>query len=174
MTTSTTGEGLQTSQDSESEDPYHVASLIALRQLSMAPRTRHQLSEKLAKKLTPPDIIESVLDRMTELGYLDDLAYARTFIRVKTSTKFLSHRALSYELIKAGVDKAIIEQALNERDSEDEFNTACALVAKKLRSMPDLDDEKKRQKLIAALSRKGYSSDVVFNSINDQLLSSSQ
>ena len=49
-------------------DPFSVARNIALRQLSMAPKSRKQLEESLAKRKVDPEVTKSVLDRLTEIG----------------------------------------------------------------------------------------------------------
>ncbi|MBU6348319.1 MAG: recombination regulator RecX, partial [Actinomycetales bacterium] len=95
-------------------DPLSVANNIALRQLSHSPKTAHQLTAALLKRGVTPGTAEQVICRMTELGYIDDLAYARMFIRSKTLYRHLSKRALAYELTKCGVAKELIDQALAE------------------------------------------------------------
>lgn len=150
-------------------DPYSVASSIVLRQLSLAPKTRAQLAEKLAKKGASPEITAAVLDRFTELGYIDDLAYAHTFIRSKMATRHLSKRALAYELSKCGVDKATIEQALAEISDEDEMRAARDLVEKKLRTMNSLDLETRTRRIMGALARKGFSSSIATSVLRDCL-----
>jgi len=137
-------------------NPVSVANNIALNQLSMSPKTRHQLEKALAKKGTPDDIAKSVLDRLTELGYVDDLAYAQMFIRSKTHTKHLARRAMSYELAKRGVHKDLIEEALSDITTEDEWEMARELVAKKLRSGRELSTEVITRRLMGTLARKGY------------------
>ncbi len=71
-------------------DPFSVARNIALRQLSMAPKSRKQLEESLAKRKVLPEIAGPVLDRLTEVGLIDDLAYAGMFVRSRCLTKKVS------------------------------------------------------------------------------------
>ena len=148
-------------------DPYAVASNIVLRQLSLAPKTRHQLLQKLAKKGTPSEVATAVLDRFTELGYVDDFTYAQMFIRSKTVSKHLSNRALAYELAKCGIDKSTIERALSERSMDDDFQTACALVAKKWRSMSGLDQEVRERRILSALARKGFAANLAMRALSE-------
>src|SRR5690606_33359145 len=49
-------------------DPHDVARQIVLRQLTMAPRTRQQLADKLRQKGCDDDVAAVVLDRMVEVG----------------------------------------------------------------------------------------------------------
>ena len=160
-------------QNIEPANPIAVANKIVLQQLSNAPKTRAQLAEKLTKKNTPLPVIESVLDRFTELGYIDDFAYAQMFIRSKMLNKHLSTRALRYELMKCGIDKEVIAIALAELSDETELETAQALVHKKLRSMRNLDEDSKVRRLMAALARKGFSPAISSQAIAKEVASES-
>ena len=155
-------------------NPISVANNIALNQLSMSPKTRQQLEQALAKKGTPPEIAKTVLDRLAERGYVDDLAYAQLFIRSKTQTKHLARRALTYELAKRGVHKDLIEEALADVSTEDEWEMARLLVAKKIRSMGDLDREVITRRLLGTLARKGYSGNIAGAVIREALENQSQ
>lgn len=150
-------------------NPISVANNIALNQLSLSPKTRQQLEKALAKKGTPPEVAKTVLDRLAELGYVDDLAYAQMFIRSKTRTKHLARRAMSYELARRGVPKDLIEQALADVSTEDEWDMARELVAKKLRSMHELAPDVVTRRLLGTLARKGYSGAVAGAVIREAL-----
>ena len=140
----------------------------------MSPKTRAQLEKALAKKGTPEDVAKTVLDRLTELGYVDDLAYAHMFIRSKTQTKHLARRAMSYELAKRGVHKDLIEEALLDITTEDEWEMARQLVAKKLRSMNDLSQDVITRRLMGTLARKGYSGSIAGAVIREALETQNQ
>ena len=62
-------------------DQESVARVIALRLLTGAPRSRHQLAEALARRDVPDDVATRVLDRFTDVGLIDDAEYARTLVR---------------------------------------------------------------------------------------------
>ena len=54
-----------------------MARTIVLRKLTAAPRTRAQLADDLRRRATCPDeVAEQVLDRFTEVGLIDDPAFA--------------------------------------------------------------------------------------------------
>ena len=150
----------ESAKDLTPANPISVANNIALRQLAMSPKTRWQLEQALAKRGTSPETAMVVIDRLVELGYVDDLAYARMFVRSKTASKHLANRALKYELTKCGVSKELIEQVLSERSEDDEWSTARNLVAKKIRSMSGLSPDVITRRLLGALARKGFSSQI--------------
>ncbi|WP_349681186.1 regulatory protein RecX [Arsenicicoccus sp. UBA7492] len=152
-------------------EPDHedVARQIVLRQLAMAPRSRAQLETKLRQRDCPEDVITRVLDRMTEVGLVDDEAYAAMLVRSQQATKGLAKRALAHELRKKGIDKDLADAALDEVDPEEERRTARELVDKKLRSMGGLTVEVQTRRLAGMLARKGYGSGVAYSVIRDAI-----
>ena len=85
-------------------DPHDVARQIVLRQLAMAPRSRQQLRDKLRQRGCADDVAEAVLDRMADVGLVDDEAYAAMLVRSKQTGRGLAARALARELRTKGVD----------------------------------------------------------------------
>jgi len=141
-------------------DPYDWARQIVLRQLTAAPRSRAQLEQALRKKNCPDEIATAVLDRMEEVGLVDDTAYAGMLVRSQQAGRGLARRALAQELRRKGVDDETVQAALDEVDPHDEEDRARALVAKKMRSMSGLAPLVQTRRLAGMLARKGYPSDV--------------
>ena len=141
-------------------DPHDVARQIVLRQLAMAPRSRKQLRDKLRQRGCPDDVAEAVLDRMTEVGLVDDEAYAGMLVRSQQASRGLATRALARELRTKGVDDDTARAALAEVRPEHEREQAERLVAKKLRSMHGLDASVQTRRLAGMLARKGYPADL--------------
>lgn len=148
-------------------DPESVARAIVLRQLSMAPRSRAQLERKLSQRGCDPEVAARVLDRMTEVGLVDDEAYAGMLVRSKQEVKGLARKGLAHELRKHGIDRAIADDALGQVDAKDERAMAEQLVAKKLRSMAGLAPDVQARRLAGMLARKGYSGEVAWPVIRD-------
>jgi regulatory protein len=82
----------------EMDDPESVARGICLRALTGAPKTRQQLADLLATRGVPDDAAEAVLDRYTEVGLIDDAAFARAWVSSRQAGRGLARRALSSEL----------------------------------------------------------------------------
>ncbi len=141
-------------------DPYDWARQIVLRQLTAAPRSRSQLEQALRRKGCPDDIAVAVLDRMEEVGLVDDSAYAGMLVRSQQAGRGLARRALAQELRRKGVDDETAAAALDEVDPHDEEDRARELVAKKMRSMSGLEPLVQTRRLAGMLARKGYPSDL--------------
>jgi len=148
-------------------DAESVARAIVLRQLSMAPRSRAQLEKKLRQRGCDDSVAARVLDRMTEVGLVDDEAYAQLLVRSRQAGKGLARRALAHELRKQGIDQELADEALGQVGAGDERIRAEQLVAKKLRSMRGLAPEVQARRLAGMLARKGYSGEVAWPVIRD-------
>ena len=145
------------------------ARQIVLRQLAMAPRSRAQLTDKLAARDVDPDIAEEVLDRFEEVGLVDDVAFAETLVRAQQESRGLSRRGLRHELRKKGVDPDVAEDALAAVDVESERARAEELVASRLRRLHGLPREVQLRRLAGFLARKGYPGDLAFSVIRQAL-----
>lgn len=150
-------------------DPHAVARKIVLRQLAMGPRTRRQLEDKLRDRDCDPQVAARVLDRMSEVGLVDDEAFAEMYVRSKQETKGLATTALRQELRQKGVSDELVDATLQDIDPEQEKEQARALVARRLRSMRGLDREVQTRRLAAFLARKGYDAGVSYQVIREAL-----
>jgi regulatory protein len=110
----------------------------------------------LAKRGIPDDAAATVLDRFTEVGLIDDAAFARAWVSSRQSGRGLARRALGAELRAKGVDPEVAASALEEVDPQDEWDAARRLVARRLPSMSRLDRQTAERRLIGMLARKGY------------------
>jgi regulatory protein len=150
-------------------DQESVARSIALRQLTAAPRSRAQLAEAMAKRDVPEEVADRVLDRFTEVGLVDDAAYAEVLVRSRHAERGLSRRALAMELRRKGVDDEIAQEALAQVDDADEEQAARALARKKLRATRGLDREVRLRRAYGALGRKGYGGSLVSRVVREEL-----
>jgi regulatory protein len=135
----------------------------------MGPRTRRQLEDKLRDRGCDPAVAAGVLDRMSEVGLVDDEAFAEMFVRSRQETKGLAAVALRRELRDKGVADDVVDAALEEIDPEREKEQARALVSRRLRTMRGLDRDVQTRRLAAFLARKGYGSGVSFQVIREAL-----
>ena len=151
-------------------DPLSFARNIALQQLNYAPRSRKELADKMRSKDVPADIINQVLDRLTEVGLIDDVAYAQMLVRSKQNSRKLATRALRVELTKKGISPEVAAQVLAEVSSDDELEMARAVVEKKMRSLSNYDVDVVKRRLGSMLARKGYSSNITMQVIREALV----
>jgi len=148
-------------------DPRSVAHAIALRVLALRPHSRAELERKLGRRGCDPKVAAEVIDRLTEVGLLDDAAYAQMLVQSRSRTKGLSGAALRRELREKGVDDEHATTAIGSLDDETERARAEEVVAKKLRTMGGLDPQVQARRLAAMLARKGYPSGVAYAVVRD-------
>jgi len=90
-------------------DPYSVATKIAVDALSRRARSRGELAEILAKRGTPEDVAERLIDRLVTQKLVDDHAFAQEWSRLRHRSKGLSRRVLAQELRKKSIAPEVID-----------------------------------------------------------------
>ncbi|MFJ4217403.1 recombination regulator RecX, partial [Streptomyces hydrogenans] len=138
------------------QDPAERARAICLRLLTGTPRTRRQLADALRKREIPDDIAEEVLARFEDVGLIDDAAFADAWVESRHHGRGLARRALARELRSKGIDPGLVQEAVNQLDSEQEEVTARELVERKLRATRGLERDRRLRRLAGMLARKGY------------------
>ncbi|MFB7281209.1 recombination regulator RecX [Streptomyces hydrogenans] len=138
------------------QDPAERARAICLRLLTGTPRTRKQLADALRKREIPDDVAEEVLARFEDVGLIDDAAFADAWVESRHHGRGLARRALARELRTKGVDPGLVQEAVNQLDSEQEEVTARELVERKLRATRGLERDRRLRRLAGMLARKGY------------------
>jgi regulatory protein len=150
-------------------DPEAVARKILLDTLTGQARSRQELAAKLAKRGVPDELGARLLDRFTEVGLIDDAAYARQWVESRHRSRGLAPRALAQELRRKGVDDDDAKAALEQIGEDDQREAARALVDKKLRSMRGLDHQVATRRLAGLLARKGYAAGLAFSVVREAL-----
>ncbi len=148
--------------DDPEPDPRSVAQAIVLRQLTMGPRSRAQLERTLRRRGCADEVAAAVLDRMTELGLVDDAAFAEQLVQSRRRTKGLADAALRQELRDKGINEDLVRQTLAAPDPEADRARAEQLVARRLRTMAGLEPQVQTRRLAAMLARKGYPADTAY------------
>ena len=142
---------------------------LCLRLLTVRARTRAELETRLTDKGFPAEVSAKVLDRLVEVGLLDDAAFAQEWVRTRRANAGKGKRALAAELRNKGVDADVIAETLDSVDAGEWRVRAEELVAAKLRR-ENLDDEVKvTRRLVGLLARRGYNQGMAFDVVKTQL-----
>lgn len=150
-------------------DPRDAARSIVLTLLSSAARTRAELEQRLAARRVPDEAAACVLDRMEELGLVDDADYARQWVQSRHHVKGLSRAALTAELRRKGVADDLIVAALSALDPDTERSTARRIVQAKLAASRGLETATRVRRLTGMLARKGYPSGLSYEVVRAAL-----
>jgi regulatory protein len=152
------------------QDPAQQAREVCLRLLTLAPRTRAQLADALAKGGIPGEIAQDVLSRFEDVGLIDDAAFARAWVESRHHSRGLAGRALRAELRQRGVGAEEISAAIEEQLSPDaEAEAAKRLVERKLPGTRGQPTEQRTRRLAGMLARKGYPPGLAFRVIRAAL-----
>ena len=146
-----------------------MAGAVALRQLAMAPRSRAQLAEKMAAKDVPGPVADTVLDRLEEVGLVDDAAFAGALVRTRQRSRGLARRALAQELRTKGVDDDTAAEALAEVTDASEEAAAREVLRRPLAATRGMDQARRQRRLTGALARRGYSAGLAFRLVREAL-----
>lgn len=139
-----------------------VARTIVLRRLALAPRTRADLAKDLVKRDVPAEVIDAVLDRFAELGYIDDAAYAHMWVESRRQKKALARSVLKRELTDQGIDRELVDAAIAHIDDDAELQRAREFALSKFRVRRGEEPHKAIKRLANQLGRKGYPANVCF------------
>jgi regulatory protein len=150
-------------------DPEARARQICLRLLTIAPRTRAQLAQAMHRRGVPDEAAENVLSRFTDVGLIDDAAFARAWVESRHHSRGLSRRSLSAELRRQGVESDEIREAVETLDPEQEVATARRLVQQKMAGTRGQPPEVRIRRAAGTLARKGYPPGLVFRLIKEVL-----
>lgn len=151
---------------------------VAARFLATRPRTRWELERRLRRAGTEEAEIAAALDRLQELGYLDDAAFARWWGEQRDRHSPRGRRMIESELRQRGVPREVIE-AYREEHGEparapedaglpgDETERAREALRKHLRGRPMPSDRSAAQRVGMYLMRRGFDPEVVRSALRE-------
>jgi regulatory protein len=155
---------------STSEKREEQARALCLRLLTARARTRAELEGQLTKRGYPDDVSTRVLDRLGDVGLVDDAGFAEQWVNSRRANAAKGKRALAAELRTKGVDDDVIAAALNGIDAPSEYQRAAKLVQSRLRREDlDGDQAKVARRLAGMLARRGYSETMCFDVVKTEL-----
>jgi regulatory protein len=125
----------------------------------------------LAKRGYPDEVTERVLDRLAQVGLIDDAGFAEQWVRSRRLNAGKGKRALAAELRNKGVDNDVITTALADIDAGAERERAEQLVRAKLRreELSDDNDPKVARRLVGMLARRGYHQSMAFDVVRTEM-----
>jgi regulatory protein len=133
----------------------------ALKALSRRPCSEKELRERLTRRAADPQDVQPAIERLRQVGYLDDARTAESHAYFKKELEGLGRRRVLSELQRRGIDSQTAERTVNEayRDS-DELELIRQYLKRRLGSRLEgpLEDPKELARLYRGLLRAGFSS----------------
>ncbi|HVV25692.1 MAG TPA: RecX family transcriptional regulator [Candidatus Saccharimonadales bacterium] len=123
-----------------------------LRYIALRPRSEWEIRFYLEKKKkASPALAESILNKLSIIGMIDDEKLAKAFVSDRRLLRPASRRKLQNELRKKHISEELIEKAIG-REAEDEQAALRAVIEKARRQIKYQDN----QKLMQYLARQGF------------------
>ncbi|MGA7132710.1 MAG: recombination regulator RecX [Mycobacterium sp.] len=146
------------------------ARTLCLRLLTARARTRAELAGQLAKRGYPDDVSTRVLNRLADVGLVDDADFAEQWVHSRRANTGKGKRALAAELHTKGIDNDVITSVLGGIDPAAERVRAEQLIRRKLRRENLSDDEVRvSRRLVAMLARRGFDQTMAYDVVCAEL-----
>ncbi len=153
--------GFRTGSEISDEQLYDLIQLSkinrakekALYLIEYRARSRKEIEDKLVP-LYGEQAAEQAIERLGQLGLIDDEGFAREFARQLFENRHYSSKRVSFELMKKGIDRYLIDEIIEELEPDAHEQIEKILSTKYSRC---LDDEKGRQRAINGLRAMGFS-----------------
>lgn len=156
----------------EVDDPQVVLD-AALRFLEARQRSTAEVRRRLTTAGYRTELVDGAIERLTELGMLDDETFARSWIESRDRARPRGERALRRELALKGIDREIVDETLDERSIEApdaDADAARRLLARHARALERVADPRaRRQRAYALLARNGFDSETATSAIAEVL-----
>lgn len=155
------------------EDPALVLDAAA-RFLEARSRSVAEVRRRLTGAGYRVDLVEGAIERLTEIGMLDDEQFARSWVESRDRARPRGERAIREELRQKGIDRATTKLVVDERRASaaeaqdpDERSTSAdqaageRLLAKHERALARVADHRqRRQRAYALLARNGFDPEI--------------
>lgn len=148
---------------------YGLERYLAIRERSVF-EVRSYLERKAKEKHIPlvPEELDAAIARYKELNLMDDERFAASLVRRMLARK-KGQQFISMELKKAGVDKAIITEAMASLDADDVQIAMAKRLSRARTKLAALSGNERRYKARAILAQGGFSGSDLMRFIDDWL-----
>ena len=141
-----------------------------LRFLSYRQRSRYEIEQYLAKKITQKDnikyseakessLIEKIIQKLTKYKYINDLEFSKWWVKSRLRTKPKGARLIKSELIQKGIDNNIIDSLLDK--IQNQSNLATLALEKKIKKWDKLNSQDFKKKCYTYLTYNGFDYDAI-------------
>lgn len=136
-----------------------------LKILSRGAKSSGQIRTALLAKEYPAELVEQLIERFKEVNLIDDFAVAKDWVQSQQTRKPKAKSVMARTLREKGFGSDAIEAALADLDQDSELEACKKLAESRVRQLMKLEPEVRSRRLAGFLTRKGYSSSVVWASV---------
>jgi len=131
----------------------------ALGLLAVRQRSRRELERRLVQSGFEAEAVGAELERLQQVGLIDDEAFARAVVESRVGRRGESRRAVAGRLALAGVDRTLAGEVLDETGI-DEQAVADQLAVTRSSRLSGVEPQVAFQRLAGFLARRGYAPEV--------------
>lgn len=139
--------------------------ILAIKYISLRVRSKKEVIEHLLKKNIPLNVINEIIIRLINEGYINDLLFAKSYVNDKINLSNDGINKIKNDLVKLDIENNIIEEALSNVDENKVKNKLSKLIEKQLKLKKGSSYEIKN-KLIAYFYNLGYDKNDILNELS--------
>lgn len=148
------------------ENKYYDVYNKCIKLISSRMRSVDEIEKYLSKMEVSKDDIESIINKLTNMGLLNDKMYVKAYVSDKINFTNFGPLKIKNELENMGIDSELIENELSRMDDKLLNDRVAKYIARKLKS------NKKssylfKEKMISDLINQGYSKELIINNLED-------
>lgn len=129
----------------------------ALKYLKVKPRSKKEILDYLLAGEYKKDDIENALKKLEQQGYINDLLYAKSVLNHKLITTSNGPLKIKNDLLKKGVDINIVQQVLEEYNTDIQLEKIRKIVNRMIKSNRNKSIKMLQRKIITDLIAQGFS-----------------
>ena len=145
----------------QKEDEKNRAVSLALRYVARQLRTEKEVKQKLLKEEISEETIIEAIERLKEMGYLNDGFYAEAFTNTTKAVSRKGPKVVEMELKKKGVTTEKIDAALDSYSLDEQVSNALEIAQKYINRQNAVSEKIARQKVHVFLMQNGFGSEVI-------------
>jgi regulatory protein len=149
------------------------AKSIAINYLSYRQRSAKEIIDHLTKKGFARECAQHVIHQLQSAGMVNDLEFARLFVRDRLKRRPTGQALLRMQLLAKGLTPAMADMVLAELITPQSQQISALQVAKRkiqlTRYSKNLDEEKRKKRLLDFLLRRGFSYEIAIKTIHTTL-----
>lgn len=160
------------------DEKYQKLKDYGLKLLSIRPRSKKEFSGKLSqfvqKKNLPQNLIDELLKEFIELNLLNDFEFSKWWIDQRRSFRPKGEKVIRLELLHKGVEKEVIESAVDDisSDGPSDYDLALKVIEKRLTRYHNLSPIQLKIKIRDFLLRRGFGWEII-SKVIDSLVNKS-
>lgn len=134
----------------------------ALRLITRKRYTQKELENKLrGRKIGTKKDRDKVINRLKELSYINDKEFAKDYIQTRLIINPKGENLLKLELRLKGVDRQIIDNAIQNANIN-ETKIALDVIERKKKSIKRVEGQKQKEKILHLLSSRGFKLETIY------------